>query len=75
MFTKNNSRNNYFFIFISLKPEHVESMMEKLDDGVKDEQKEKEEAAKVLNILRRISSFTYNCSYKNARLLYVWFLK
>ena len=36
--------------------------MEKLDDGVKDEQKEKEEAAKVLNILRRISSFTYNCS-------------
>ena len=50
--------------------------MEKLDDGVKDEQKEKEEAAKVLNILRRISSFTYNCSYyKNARLLYVWFLK
>ena len=51
--------------------------MEKLDDGVKDEQKEKEEAAKVLNILRGISSFTYNCSsyYKNARLLYVWFLK
>ena len=36
--------------------------MEKLDDGVKDEQKEKEEAAKVLNILRRISSFTHNCS-------------
>ena len=43
--------------------------MEKLDDGVKDEQKEKEEAAKVLNLLRRISSFTYNCSYyKNSHL-------
>ena len=27
------------------KPEHVETMMDKLDDGVKDEKKEKEAAA------------------------------